>query len=82
LSDRTEGLVALLIALSTMLVVFAFPSPFNSFLSLIYRSYKSLGIAPRSEKSFSARPLVIRVYFGLMIICLLYVMYNVALEGE
>ena len=71
LSDKAESLVVLLMSFSIMLMVFVFPSMFNSFPSSIYRGYQSLGIPPKSVKSFSARPLVIRILFGLMIICLL-----------
>jgi hypothetical protein len=82
MSDRAEGLAALFIILSIMLMVFIFPSLFNKYLSLMYRFYKSLGIGPRSEKTLSARPLIIRIYFGLLIICMLFVFYNVVIKGN
>ena len=82
MSDRAEGLIVLFIFLSIMSIVFVFPSLFNSYLSMMYRFYKSFGIGPRSDKSFSARPLIIRIYLGLMIICILYMFYAVMIEGE
>ena len=77
MSDKVEGVIVLLIAYVIVLIIFIYPQLFNKYMLTMHSAHRKWWIAPKNPKSYTARPLLIRIYMSPFIIVITWVLYHV-----
>jgi len=75
MSDKLAGMAALLIMYVLLIAVFIYPQIFNKTMLLMHREHRKWWVAPKEPKSYTARPLLIRIYMTPFIIALTWLFY-------
>ena len=75
MSGQVEGLFVLLVAYAIVIVIFIYPQLFNKLMLFIHREHRKWGLAPKDPRSYTARPLLIRMYMIPFIIIITWMFY-------
>lgn len=73
--DKLAGISALLIMYVLFMATFIRPKIFNKTMLFMHREQSRWWVAPKDPKSYTARPLLIRIYMTPFIIALTWLLY-------
>jgi hypothetical protein len=85
MTDKLEGILVLITALSISLFFFAYPSRFNQLIQWMFRVGKELPILSvfwqtKKPEQWAARPIFIRLYFLPFIIMMGWILYDMTID--
>lgn len=75
MSDKLAGMAALLIMNVLFLAIFISPEIFNKIMLVMHQVHRRWWVVPKDPKSYTARPLLIRMYMTPFIIALTWLLY-------